>query len=68
MRTYTADEVDAMIGKALARERERVAQRKPLTDEQHSLAYWQHEINKARDEAYLQGFAAGKKEVKCSAG
>ncbi len=26
MRTYTADEVDAMIGRALARERERVAQ------------------------------------------
>lgn len=40
----------------------------PLTDEQHSLAHWQHEINKARDEAYLQGFAAGKKEAKCSAG
>ena len=34
MRTYTADEVDAMIGRALARERERVAQRKPLTDEE----------------------------------
>ena len=43
-------------------------EQEPLTDEQHSLAYWQHEINKARDEAYLQGFAAGKKEVKCSAG
>ena len=26
MRTYTADEVDAMIGRSLARERERVAQ------------------------------------------
>ena len=31
MKTYTADEVDEMIGRALARERE---QRKPLTDEQ----------------------------------
>lgn len=31
MRTYTADEVDEMIGRALARERE---QRKPLTDEE----------------------------------
>lgn len=30
MKTYTADEVDEMIGRALARERE---QRKPLTDE-----------------------------------
>jgi len=31
MKTYTADEVDEMIGRALARERE---QRKPLTDEE----------------------------------
>ena len=31
MRTYTSDEVDEMIGRALARERE---QRKPLTDEE----------------------------------
>lgn len=36
MRTYTADEVDEMIGRALARERE---QRKPLTDEQIGMAF-----------------------------
>lgn len=31
MKTYTADEVDEMIARALARDRE---QRKPLTDEE----------------------------------
>ena len=46
MRTYTADEVDAMIGRALARERERVAQQQMPDDwfkgmpEEYRRAAW----------------------------
>ena len=39
MRTYTADEVDEMIGRALARERE---QRKPLTVMEKEIIWKKH--------------------------